>query len=93
MIYDEKIQKEHRGAVRSLMARGCDTVIEIQKEMHSVYGVEFDFHYIGKLMHKVRKDQKREMEKLATPEGKAEYLRKYQEREVLLQGILANLKK
>lgn len=96
MIYDEKTWKDHKATVRSLMARSCDAV-EIQKEMQSVYSVDFDFEYIEKLTHEVRGDQRREGEKLmavlATPEGRAEHLRKHQEKMALLNGILAGLKK
>jgi len=97
MIYDEKTQKEHRAAVRRLLARSCDTVIEIQKEMQLAYGVEFDSHYIAKLMHKVRRDQNREGEKLiamlATPEGRAEHLKEHQKKMAVLNGILAEITK
>ncbi len=96
MIYDEKTRKKHKAAVRRLMARSCDTV-EIKKEMHSAYGVDFNFEYIEKLTHEVRVDQKREGEEmmavLATPEGRAEYLKKHQEKMALLDGMLTELKK
>ena len=96
MIYDEKTRKEHKAAVRRLIARSCDA-LEIQKEMHSVYGVDFDFEYIEKLTREVRRDQQQEGEKLiavlATPEGRAEHLKKHQEKMALLDGILGKLTK
>ena len=96
MIYNEKTRKEHKAAVRRLMARSYDTV-EIQKEMYSAYGVDFDFEYIEKLTREVRVDQEHEGEKLitvlATPEGRAQHLKEFKEREALIQKTLADLKK
>ena len=94
MKFDEKTTKKHKAALRKLLVRGMVTATksEIQWELSKTYGFEFDLNYIHKLMREIDEDARREMEYRATSEGQAEYLRKYQEQEALLQKIEASLK-
>ena len=94
MKFDEKTTEKHKAALRKLFVRGMRyaTKQEIQWELSKAYGFEFDLNYIHKLMLEIQEDNRRKMAYLATPEGQAECLRKYQEQEALLQGIEASLK-
>ena len=94
MKFDEKTTERHKAALRKILARGMVTATksEIQWELNKTYGFEFDLNYIHKLMLEIEEDARRKMAYLATSEGQAEYLEKYQEQKALLQKIEASLK-
>ena len=89
MKFDEKITQKHKAALRKLMARGMGYVTksEIQWELSKTYGFEFDLNYIHKLMREIQEDNRRKVAYLATPEGQAECLKKYQEDMAILDKI------